>query len=138
MLRENTIQKRGTAMSRETERNVQIIATAHSTLLLDDWADRQDIAAGQDPTGKATSSVVFLYRDPAGRITAKNIFSSPHIREKLHHMFPGEIILNMSNKEIGEMLSGGQRKIKNVPLVRGSDGLGDDEGMADRDLTGRN
>lgn len=94
----------------QSERNVQIIATTHSTLLLDDWVDRQDIAAGPDPTGKSTSSVVFLYRDPTGQVTAQNIFSSPHIRERLRHMFPGEIILNMSNKEIREMLSGGDTR----------------------------
>lgn len=44
--------------------------------------------------------IVLLYRDQNGSTRADNLFDSKEIRDKLEYMYPGEILLNMSQKEI--------------------------------------
>ena len=44
--------------------------------------------------------IVLLYRDQNGSTRADNLFDSKEIRDKLEYMYPGAILLNMSQKEI--------------------------------------
>ena len=47
--------------------------------------------------------IVLLYRDQNGSTRADNLFDSKEIRDKLEYMYPGEILLNMSQKEIADI-----------------------------------
>ena len=91
----------------QMERNVQIIATTHNTLLLDYWVDKckVDLDVDQSET-PSPESILLLYRSKAGTAVAKNIFDSPSIRDKLCYMYPGEIVQNMTNYELQEALEG--------------------------------
>lgn len=59
--------------------------TTHSTVFLDYVKPEQ---------------IVLLYREQNGSTRADNLFDSKEIRDKLEYMYPGEILLNMSQKEI--------------------------------------
>lgn len=92
----------------QEDQNVQIIATTHNTVLLDYWlgVDNSEYLdlynkGGQD---NFSSSIVYLSRDTLGSVSAKNLFSSDAIREQLGYMYPGEVVLNMSNHEIKNAL----------------------------------
>ena len=63
----------------------QLVLTTHSTVFLDYVKPEQ---------------IVLLYRDQNGSTRADNLFDSKEIRDKLEYMYPGEILLNMSQKEI--------------------------------------
>ena len=67
----------------------QLIVTTHSTVFLD-YVEYEQI--------------VFLYRDDNGITKAQYMFENEALKEKLEYMYPGEIILNMSQREIAEML----------------------------------
>lgn len=66
----------------------QLVLTTHSTVFLDYVKPEQ---------------VVLLYRDQNGSTRADNLFDSKEIRDKLEYMYPGEILLNMSQKEIADI-----------------------------------
>lgn len=75
-------------------RGVQVIATTHNTVLLDYWMP------GRAEDGRL---IVFMARDVYGRTMARSLFDSPELRVKLDYMYPGEIVLNMTNSEIWEL-----------------------------------
>lgn len=66
----------------------QLVLTTHSTVFLDYVKPEQ---------------IVLLYRDQNGSTRADNLFDSKEIRDKLEYMYPGEILLNMSQKEIADI-----------------------------------
>ena len=66
----------------------QLVLTTHSTVFLDYVKPEQ---------------IVLLYRDQNGSTRADNLFVSKEIRDKLKYMYPGEILLNMSQKEIADI-----------------------------------
>ena len=66
----------------------QLVLTTHSTVFLDYVKPEQ---------------IVLLYRDQNGSTRADNLFDSKEIRDKLVYMYPGEILLNMSQKEIADI-----------------------------------
>ena len=66
----------------------QLVLTTHSTVFLDYVKPEQ---------------IVLLYRDQNGSTRADNLFDSKEIRDKLEYMYPGEILLNMSQKQIADI-----------------------------------
>lgn len=72
----------------------QLIVTTHSTVFLDYVGYEQ---------------IVFLCRDDNGITRAQYMFENKALKEKLEYMYPGEIILNMSQGEIAEMLLKGSK-----------------------------
>ena len=66
----------------------QLVLTTHSTVFLDYVKPEQ---------------IVLLYRDQNGSTRADNLFDSKEIRDKLEYMYPGEILLKMSQKEIADI-----------------------------------
>lgn len=66
----------------------QLVLTTHSTVFLDYVKPEQ---------------IVLLYRNQNGSTRADNLFDSKEIRDKLEYMYPGEILLNMSQKEIADI-----------------------------------
>lgn len=70
---------------------IQIIATTHSTVLLDDWCE--------DHSNPEESSIQVLLRDGNGMPTAHSFFNNDEIKELLNYQYPGEIVLNSSNVE---------------------------------------
>ena len=66
----------------------QLVLTTHSTVFLDYVKPEQ---------------IVLLYREQNGSTRADNLFDSKEIRDKLEYMYPGEILLNMSQKEIADI-----------------------------------
>ena len=54
-------------------------------------------------TAVKPEQIVLLYRDQNGSTRADNLFDSKEIRDKLEYMYPGEILLNMSQKEIADI-----------------------------------
>lgn len=69
----------------------QLILTTHSTVFLD-YVDKDGI--------------VYLYRNEQGETKAAKLFENKALREQLDYMWPGEVILNMSTKEIVEKILG--------------------------------
>lgn len=89
----------------QKQNNVQIIATTHNTLLLDYWVDKREVDLDSAPSPATTQkSILLLYRNSSGTAIAKNIFDSSEIREKLSYMYPGEIIQNMTNRQLQDTL----------------------------------
>lgn len=89
----------------QQENNVQIIATTHNTLLLDYWMDKREVDLDSAPSpATAQKSILLLYRNTSGSAVAKNIFDSSEIREKLCYMYPGEIVQNMTNRQLQDVL----------------------------------
>lgn len=89
----------------QQEKNVQIIATTHNTMLLDYWIDKRIIDLNEEPDIQTQKeSVVFLCRGTMGDVIAKDILTSEIIRDKLTYMFPGEVIQNMTNSQLREAL----------------------------------
>lgn len=67
----------------------QLILTTHSTVFMD-YVEPKDI--------------VYLYRDDDGCTKAVNLFAGEEMREQLEYMYPGEILLNMSQAELLDKL----------------------------------
>lgn len=67
----------------------QLIVTTHSTVFLD-YVNSDEI--------------VYLFRDKSGVTQSRYMFDNEILKEKLDYMYPGEVILNMSQSEIAEML----------------------------------
>ena len=68
----------------------QMIVTTHSTVFLD-YVEAKDI--------------VFLRRnDKTGCSEAKEMLQIPGIKKRLEYLYPGEVLLNMTNKERAELL----------------------------------
>lgn len=67
------------------EKKHQLIMTTHSTVFLD-YVDAKDI--------------IFLYRDDKGYTKTIHLFEEPYFKEKLEYMWPGEVLLNMSQTEL--------------------------------------
>lgn len=72
-----------------TEKKHQLILTTHSTVFMD-YID--------------TENIIFLYRDDNGCTKAVRLFEDDRMKEKLEYMYPGEILLNMSQKELLDCL----------------------------------
>lgn len=68
-----------------SEKRHQLILTTHSTVFLD-YVDAENI--------------IYLYRDENGYTKAEKLFESEEMKKQLEYMWPGEIILNMSQAEI--------------------------------------
>lgn len=67
----------------------QLILTTHSTVFLD-YVDKD--------------SIVYLYRNEDGEARAVRLFGTKEMQEQLEYMWPGEVILNMSQKDILDKL----------------------------------
>ncbi len=68
------------------EKRHQLIVTTHSTVFID---------------YVKPDNIVFLYRDyNTGLTKAVKLFDNPEFKEQLQYMFPGEVLLNLSNEEI--------------------------------------
>lgn len=76
-----------------TEKKHQLIMTTHSTVFLD-YVD--------------AGNIIWLYRDKDGYTQAKHIFQESYFRDKLGYMWPGEVFLSMSQKELVEKVLGEQ------------------------------
>lgn len=48
--------------------------------------------------------IVYLFRDKSGVTRASYLFNNEILKDKLEYMYPGEVLLNMSQSEITEML----------------------------------
>ena len=66
----------------------QLVLTTHSTVFLDYVRPEQ---------------IVVLYRDKDGNTKADNLFDMKEFKDKLEYMYPGEILLNMSQKDIADI-----------------------------------
>ena len=72
------------------EKRHQLIVTTHSTVFVD-YVNADDI--------------VFLYRESEyGYTRAAKLFEIPELKEKLEYLYPGEVLLNLSNEEIVNVL----------------------------------
>ena len=71
------------------EKKHQLILTTHSTVFLD-YVKADDI--------------IFLYRDGDGYTKAVHLFEDNFFKDKLEYMWPGEVILNMSQTELVEKI----------------------------------
>lgn len=71
------------------EKGHQLILTTHSTVFMD------YIAA---------ENIVYLYRDDDGRTKSVRLFGSDQMKEQLEYMYPGEVLLNMSQTELLDKL----------------------------------
>lgn len=71
------------------EKRHQLIMTTHSTVFLD-YIDAKDI--------------IFLYRDSEGCTKSVHIFEDKYFSDKLEYMWPGEVLLSMSQKELVEKI----------------------------------
>ncbi|XCP85172.1 AAA family ATPase [Roseburia hominis] len=73
-----------------TEKKNQLIVTTHSATFVD-YVDKEDI--------------VYLYKDPVtGFSQGVTLFEVPEFADRLDYLYPGEVLMNMSNKEIIEVL----------------------------------
>lgn len=72
------------------EKKQQLIVTTHSTVFLD-YVDRDNI--------------IYLYRDEdTGFTKAAKLFDVEEMKSKLEYMYPGEVLLNITNDEIVKIL----------------------------------
>lgn len=69
----------------------QVVVTTHSSVMLDYFPQE---------------SIIFLWRSRDGAIHSDDLFSKPDIRDRLEHMYPGEVWLNMDEEEIIGRLMG--------------------------------
>ncbi|MBR5128016.1 MAG: AAA family ATPase [Roseburia sp.] len=72
-----------------TEKRHQLIMTTHSTVFLD-YIQPENI--------------IYLYRDGEGATRALKLFGTEEMKKQLEYMYPGEVVLNMSQSEILEKL----------------------------------
>lgn len=87
------------------QKNLQIIATTHSSILLDYWVKNVSQKTFSNAS-EENESVIYLCRNEAGNVEAYDLFSSDQILEKLGYLFPGEIVQSMSNRELQTVLRG--------------------------------
>lgn len=71
------------------ERGHQLILTTHSTVFMD-----------YIPPEK----IIYLYRDDDGYTKSVQLFEGEQMKEQLDYMYPGEILLNMSQVELLDKL----------------------------------
>ncbi len=71
------------------EKGHQLILTTHSTVFMD-YID--------------VEKIIFLYRDDDGCTKAVRLFESNLMKEELEYMYPGEVLLNMSQTELLDKL----------------------------------
>lgn len=50
------------------------------------------------------NDIICLYRDENGLTQAKHIFEEAYFRDKLEYIWPGEVFLSMSQKELVEKM----------------------------------
>jgi len=72
-------------------RGRQILVTTHSTVLLDYFPE---------------TSIIYVWRDMTGRVHSREMFANEEMKASLEYMYPGEIWLNMRDKEIMGKLQG--------------------------------
>jgi predicted ATPase len=77
---------------------VQVIATTHSPLILNDLTDAQ-----------AEESVIVLYRNPTGRTRSCRYFDLPSAKRKLGILGPGEVYVDTSIEQIAREAEEGER-----------------------------
>ena len=65
----------------------QLLLSTHSSLMLDDFKPED---------------IIYVYRDNDGRIKAKKVFKTKKIKTFLDYMSPGEIWINLTEKELLE------------------------------------
>ncbi len=65
----------------------QLLLSTHSSLMLDDFKPED---------------IIYVYRDNDGRIKAKKVFNTKKIKTFLDYMSPGEIWINLTEKELLE------------------------------------
>lgn len=90
----------------EKEKNTQIIATTHNTALLDYWINKAEIGLNEAPESDEKETIVFLFRNNMGEVSARNVLTSAEVRERLSYMYPGEVVQSMTNEELVESLNG--------------------------------
>lgn len=74
------------------EKENQLVVTTHSAVFVD-YVNKEDI--------------VYLYRDmETGYTKAVALFENTAINEKLRYLYPGEVLMNMSNEDIVKELLG--------------------------------
>ena len=66
----------------------QLLLSTHSSLMLDDFKPED---------------IIYVYRDNDGRIKAKKVFNTKKIKTFLDYMSPGEIWINLTEKELLEL-----------------------------------
>lgn len=71
------------------EKGHQLIVTTHSTVFLDYIQP---------------DNIVYLYRNDEGYTKAVRLFASERMKEQLEYMYPGEVLLNMSQAELLDKL----------------------------------
>lgn len=65
----------------------QLLLTTHSTLMLDDFKPED---------------IIYVYRNQDGSIGANRVFNNKKVKEFLKYMYPGEIWININEKELLE------------------------------------
>lgn len=71
-------------------KNNQLIVTTHSPIFLD-YVQKENIR--------------YLYREPAsGNCKCSSLAQNTELNEKLQYLYPGELFMNMSNKDINDIL----------------------------------
>lgn len=71
-------------------KNNQLIVTTHSPIFLD-YVQKENIR--------------YLYREPAsGNCKCSSLAQNTELNEKLQYLYPGELFMNMSNKDIVDLL----------------------------------
>jgi len=66
-----------------------VIVTTHSSVMLDYFSP---------------GSIVFLWRNKDGTVGSRSLFENEEIKASLEYMYPGEVWINMTEKEIIEKL----------------------------------
>jgi predicted ATPase len=67
----------------------QVVVTTHSSVILDYFSP---------------GSIVFLWRNKDGTVGSSSLFENEEMKASLEYMYPGEVWINMSEKEIIEKL----------------------------------
>ena len=72
------------------KKNNQLIVTTHSPIFLD-YVQKENIR--------------YLYREPAsGNCKCSSLAQNTELNEKLQYLYPGELFMNMCNKDIVDLL----------------------------------
>ena len=79
------------------EKRKQLIVTTHSPMFLD-YVPKENIQ--------------YMYRDPEkGNSRCSLLSESKELKEKMDYLYPGELMMNLSNNEIISILLSEQAKI---------------------------
>ncbi|MFA7077861.1 MAG: AAA family ATPase [Syntrophomonas sp.] len=73
----------------------QIVVTTHNSVMLDYFPEE---------------SIVFMWRDRDGVVNGHPMFSTQAMRDELEYMYPGEVWINMNEKEIVEKMLGEKQR----------------------------